>query len=333
MSSSIERQHYHIQEIYSLFLQVPPKNVIVSAVLSLKSWPAFEVQHELFELLNPSLRSFPPNKKWLSAVLKEIANDIEANDGVDVDDILAELIVWNHCRENDEFGTSYATYTLPSSTENVILKTYRCHNQVGTKVWEAGLYLADYFIHNSDNYRIFDANKKSLHILELGAGVGITGLILARLFPSWSITLTDYSLEVLGLIRENADINQMNTDRVRVQLLDWSMMRDYDEHDLSMITPPHIILAADCTYSIDIIDDLVDTIYRLLLISSSTTYKACAYIACTLRTQETFEFFRNALKALDRIECNDVTMSDEESQTPFYYENREMIKLYRLHLQ
>lgn len=77
------------------------------------------------------------------------------------------------------------------------IKIYPHHNDVGVrKVWEAGAALAEYLIQNSQ----FVQNK---NVCELGAGVGLTGIVIAGLCNTQSVHMTDYT----GCTLENLEYN------------------------------------------------------------------------------------------------------------------------------
>ena len=80
------------------------------------------------------------------------------------------------------------------------LKVLRYHNQVGTKVWEAGLFLAELLL-------LSNLNLADRIIVELGAGVGVTGLIYMKsIFASPNMPrkymMTDFDQTVLENLGE-----------------------------------------------------------------------------------------------------------------------------------
>jgi len=78
------------------------------------------------------------------------------------------------------------------------------------KVWEASIVLTDYLVQiNID---------KQKNILEIGAGMGITGLFFGAF--GYNVTITDYEEDALELLRMNAEHN--NLPNVRVERLDWN---------------------------------------------------------------------------------------------------------------
>ena len=78
------------------------------------------------------------------------------------------------------------------------------------KIWEASIVLADHMVQ-------LDLDR-DLNILELGAGMGITGLFLGAF--GHKVTITDYEDDALQLLRMNTERNGLNN--VRVRKLDWN---------------------------------------------------------------------------------------------------------------
>ena len=77
------------------------------------------------------------------------------------------------------------------------------------KIWEGSVVLADYLIGK--------ALPKETRVLELGAGMGVTGLFLGRF--GYPVMVTDYEPDSLELLEKNRIKN--NLDTVRVRRLDW----------------------------------------------------------------------------------------------------------------
>lgn len=88
---------------------------------------------------------------------------------------------------------------------------------VGLQVWRGSLVLADYIMREQDAGRWLD-----VHALELGAGAGLAGLIMAR--HASRVWFTDYDDEVLANCEKNGQLNRhlfAHEDVVRVRKLDW----------------------------------------------------------------------------------------------------------------
>mmetsp|Transcript_882 Transcript_882/g.1076 ORF Transcript_882/g.1076 Transcript_882/m.1076 type:complete len:209 (-) Transcript_882:1961-2587(-) len=131
---------------------------------------------------------------------------------------------------------------------------------------------------------------KGKRVLELGSGIGLTGLMIAsnsHCEPE-SIVMTDYEKVVLDNLRHNVHINEKEKNIpagiVSVRKLDWTEgFKDDQKFD--------IILAADCVYDPDYIPDLVQLVQKYLCSNPG----AVAMFASTKRNASTFSLFKQKL--------------------------------------
>ncbi|CAN0057212.1 unnamed protein product, partial [Ectocarpus sp. 13 AM-2016] len=116
-------------------------------------------------------------------------------------------------------------------------------NEVGLRVWEAGRALAEFCLAHSGLLR-------GKRVLELGAGIGMTGMAVAASCGAAEVVLTDYAPRVLANLHHNVEINRAllgagdgrsNGDHdkpsttpsgVSVRFLDWT---DYCRHNASSV--------------------------------------------------------------------------------------------------
>ena len=89
-------------------------------------------------------------------------------------------------------------------------EAYIKHFPFWVKVWEASIVLADHLC------GMALGEKKD--VLEVGAGMGITGLFLAAM--GHNVTITDYEESALTLLQMNIEHNDLSN--VRVEKLDWN---------------------------------------------------------------------------------------------------------------
>ncbi len=81
------------------------------------------------------------------------------------------------------------------------IKIYPHHNDVGVqKVWEAGAALAEFLIANKHYVK----DKK---VCELGAGVGLSGIVIAGVCQTKQVHMTDYTNATLENLAHNCAIN------------------------------------------------------------------------------------------------------------------------------
>lgn len=112
---------------------------------------------------------------------------------------------------------------------------------VGLQVWRGSLLLADFLLHNRQNF----ADKC---ILELGSGCGLTS-IAASIFGEAEIVCTDIDLGgILGVIRSNIEQNNHLISQkatVKVMELDFRKSMMWPADLAEAISQAKIIIAAD----------------------------------------------------------------------------------------
>ena len=107
------------------------------------------------------------------------------------------------------------------------MRTVDRANEVGLRLWPAAEVLVEWAL---------DTLKPS-RVLELGAGLGLVGLALARR-PGFRVTLTDGDARVCANLRYNAALNDLGED----------VVRQFRWEDGLWEEPFDVVLAADCLY-------------------------------------------------------------------------------------
>ncbi|CAH9063167.1 unnamed protein product [Cuscuta epithymum] len=143
--------------------------------------------------------------------------------------------------------------------------------RVGLQIWRAELLLSDFVLHTISTSSIFDG----IVAVELGAGTGMAGMILAHV--ARTVFLTDHGEEVLDNcarnVQNNAGIVHPNA-QIHVRELDWkgpwppkvaeylqSVKRNvWTQTEIEELKKASILLAADVIYS----DDLTDAFFSIL---------------------------------------------------------------------
>ncbi|GMF54281.1 unnamed protein product [Phytophthora fragariaefolia] len=267
----------------------------------------------------------------LMLVLSAMLAEIEAVNA-DVDDGLVEALmefVLNAKLVDDSLNAEamhHVSYTVPTADSSVVVtcRVASVFNEVGLKLWEAGWLLAEYAIAHESDFR----GRK---VLELGAGVGFTGMVLACVCRSSRIVLTDYAPNVMQNLRYNVEINSSKfICPVEVQTLDWETWQPTDHDD----ERPDVLLAGDCVYDVEAFPPMMQVLQSFLGNDEGRTEQhpqRVAIFAATIRNQKTFQTFLDQLAA-HRIDYVDITaLSLEEMGKPiFSYPNRDQIRLCRL---
>ncbi|KAK8916325.1 hypothetical protein KSP39_PZI022348 [Platanthera zijinensis] len=90
---------------------------------------------------------------------------------------------------------------------------------VGLQVWMAALLLSDYLLHKS----FISSDLNNITAVELGAGTGLAGIVLARVAKT--VFLTDYGSEVLNNCAKNAYHSSssfgLNEASIHIRELNW----------------------------------------------------------------------------------------------------------------
>ncbi|RLN87227.1 hypothetical protein BBJ28_00004269 [Nothophytophthora sp. Chile5] len=214
----------------------------------------------------------------------------------------------------------HLSYTVPVPDAPSVVVTCRVasvFNEVGLKLWEAGWMLAEYVLAH-------DLEFRDKTVLELGAGVGFTGLVLACACRAKRVMLTDYAPNVMQNLRYNVEVNASKFRcPVEVQVLDWDTWQSDNDVD----NQPDVLLAGDCVYDVDSFPSLMRVLQGFL---GSKTQRE-AIFASTIRNQKTFQAFLDQLET-HRILYVDITATALEAmgEQLYAYENREQIRLCRL---
>lgn len=144
-------------------------------------------------------------------------------------------------------------------------------------VWDAGLVLAYYLVKHQTSFRFFDEENPP-HVVDIGAGTGVVGLVAAGLGAK--VTLTDLS-RVVPLLKEGISANnrlfQSNARRnekrfIRALPLNWGNTSEVNEvcietkdiNEKKVVGgPPDLIVVSDCVYFEASVAPLIFTLREL----------------------------------------------------------------------
>lgn len=172
----------------------------------------FKEQDRFADLIISCREKFPPSERYLKALIRHYINQVEEDGGLVASDNLVE-IVFQASLSKDMFPnpdeSSYLSFFIPtgspasdaSGCKLLRIRQFPYHNDVALRLWEAGACLAEYFLENKSR-----ASQK--RIMELGAGVGLTGLVLAGCCDAARVHLTDYTDASLLNLEHNIVVNK-----------------------------------------------------------------------------------------------------------------------------
>ncbi|KAK4428081.1 Methyltransferase-like protein 22 [Sesamum alatum] len=168
--------------------------------------------------------------------------------------------------------------------------------RVGLQVWRAELVLADFVLHMMHKSSTFDG----IVALELGAGTGLVGMLLAGVANT--VFITDHGEEVLGNCVKNIHLNAgifHHKASVYVRELDWNhqwppavvenspseQSYGWSVSEVEELRKASLLLAADVIYS----DDLTDAFFRVLEVIMSDSPEKVLYLALEKRYNFTID--------------------------------------------
>jgi protein-lysine N-methyltransferase EEF2KMT len=222
----------------------------------------------------------------------------------------------------------------------VTLRVASVFNDVGLKIWEAGFFLAEYVLAHGD---LFTGRS----VLELGAGVGITGIIVAKCVRLSRLVMSDYAPKVLLNQRYNTELNEPYVCPVDVDIIDWESWDPHEAKRKTSYIRPDVLLAGDCVYDVAAFPPLVRVLQTFLGDEDheesmepvgnndiqGKTPRRIAIFAATVRNQPTFQTFLDTL-AKQQITYEDITQASltRMGAVPLFpYDNREQIRLCKLY--
>lgn len=172
----------------------------------------------------------------------------------------------------------------------------------GSVLWRVSLEFAKVILQQlemNDLEAILDPDVlKETCVLELGAGTGLLGLLLANKAKHYTITDTD---PLLPLIQKNVTLNSeaISTQNITVASLDWQTVQSTPPPLLHRVLPftpessPGLIIAADCIYHPSLIPPFIATLTALGKRSSvsESEYRPTILVLAQLRETETMRLF------------------------------------------
>ena len=181
-----------VHDLMVAYLEMGPLPEILSLLRSLPNWPNVASQTIFCQhIVHSKFKKYPPSTRWMRSLLKFIEKDVmNSVDGMS--DPLAELFLQNvaidYAQDTEFCDEAFVTFVSddeifafaedevippPPSTSTTTIRVLRLHNDVGTRIWEAGLYMAE--ILNGCPELL--ARKT---VVELGAGSGISTLLALK---------------------------------------------------------------------------------------------------------------------------------------------------------
>ncbi|XP_037649403.1 protein-lysine N-methyltransferase EEF2KMT isoform X1 [Sebastes umbrosus] len=224
-------------------------------------------------------RTFPPSFRYRKLFLSELIRRQEAAGCDPLDELYDALAGVVGAEDTTE---CYKSYLLPSGDAVSLLENVALISEgtTGLVTWEAALYLAEWAL---DHRHTFAGRT----VLELGSGVGLTGITICRSCSPNRYVFSDCHPGVLQKLRDNVRLNGLMSPTVVVEEMDWTKATEEQIRQIGA----DAVIAADVVYDPDVVESLVKLLSKILRCSSPEVF-----ICSTIRNQETYSGFKQQLE-------------------------------------
>ncbi|OCT64009.1 uncharacterized protein LOC735173 isoform X2 [Xenopus laevis] len=233
-------------------------------------------------VLHPLCQKYPPSPQYRRLFLSELIRKHESSGAEPLDDLydaLAEAL------NSEETTRCHKSYLLPlgesvTLCENVAIIS---EGTTGLVTWEAALSLADWSIENKDIF-------KNRSILELGSGIGLTGLVICKSCSPKRYLFSDYHNRVLQQLRGNIHLNGYNLDTEQDNLMKEKNVKEYGE-----AANPESVQVSVMELNWDLVteEQLLQLQVDVVIASDGRHLKVI--VASTIRNPETYDLFHTTL--------------------------------------
>lgn len=280
-------------------------------------------QQQVFDcsVNHPVAERFPPTKAYTQLFLKTLIDQIESCNQEVYEDLYCTYTGMLSKETQQDCDFCYKTYKQKSGiitlkeTCNIV-----CDGTTGMRTWEASHFLAEWCSENASYFQ-----RKS--VLELGSGLGLTGLAVVQNCKPSSYTFTDVHDSVLKTLLKNVNINLSNESPLSYNADDGKYANDLSEnfqlsyHDTSVQikkldwacdtydSDVDIVVAADVVYDPDVIPHFVKILKDVLCRKPGMV----AYVASTVRNPDTFACFRNELESKGLVVTTEAEQQHQDS--------------------
>ncbi|XP_073503900.1 protein-lysine N-methyltransferase EEF2KMT [Phyllobates terribilis] len=243
---------------------------------------------------HPVCQKCPPSLQYRRLFLSELIKKHERTGAEPLDDLysaLAEIL------NSEDSAVCYKSYCLPTGdlvtlSENVAMIS---GGTTGLVTWEAALSLAEWAIENNEIF-----NNRT--ILELGSGVGLTGLVICKSCYPKKYTFSDCHQKVLQQLKENIWLNgfilseahsvtsENHKTVLSVTELDWESVTEQQLLHLDA----DLVIASDVVYDPELMTSF-SRVLKKLFHCTKTGDKLDVYVASTIRNPDTYRLFQTTL--------------------------------------
>jgi predicted nicotinamide N-methyase len=261
-----------------------------------------------------------PSKRYLQSLTKRFVKSIETEEpSIESDELMALMFQVVSKFDSDSIPDAnescyLAFQTRAANVQRLRIRIFPQHNDVALRLWEAGATLAEYLLH--DPWLV-----KGKRVVELGSGVGLTGLVAAGCCGASSVRLTDYTDASLDNLRHNVSMNRewlleqckedevVHDENISAGYLDWNAYGDDSNQQPKARLPPDdrvlpsckalseadVLLAADVAYDSSVIGCLAQTVRTFLTSVGNSGRPKKVLFAKNLRNKQTSNLLEREL--------------------------------------
>ncbi|CAI9718797.1 Hypothetical predicted protein [Octopus vulgaris] len=159
-------------------------------------------------ITSPLCEKYPPSLTYQRNFVKHFLHKLESCESEVCDEVYEVYSDILNQKEEEDDTLCYKTYTLPSSNTVSLQESVHLVTQgtTGLSTWQAAQNLAEWSIENSEVFQ----NKK---ILELGCGLGLTGIVICKYCQPTHFCFTDCHPQVLYLLSKNIELNMLQNNQ------------------------------------------------------------------------------------------------------------------------
>ncbi|XP_065200765.1 putative protein N-methyltransferase FAM86B2 isoform X2 [Planococcus citri] len=248
-------------------------------------------------------QKYPLKKSYQVSFLKTILQELEGRNE-DVDEKVYHYYL--KLLEQPESETHYIHYMISEDQFITVLQNTSTISDgtTGLSVWQAGKMLADYCLKNIHSF-------EKQNVLELGCGVGLTGLAVIFACKPSSYCFTDIHEKVLNYLESNiklnvaitrclteANISYFESSDVETKISIINLPWENVDSNLTDSIKPDIILAADVVYDTTLFHPFCRAVNEFVRRNKEVRI----LIACTVRNSLTLEEFCLVLHQYNLVE-------------------------------
>lgn len=156
----------------------------------------------------PVLNKYPLQTKYVIRFLRHIIDSLESQNLDIHDDLYTKLCEYQSQTIDTSSPYSYKHYQIDNNNETVVLKENDnkiSEGTTGLNVWESALVLSEMALSTKPLFR-------GKNCLELGAGTGLSSLVIGKCCDAKSIKVTDGNHKVIEILHENFGNNFDRTE-------------------------------------------------------------------------------------------------------------------------